>query len=95
MRGVISHVFCKDQREGFQSVAHLVKGRLCRNQALAVPSCVLPLLGFNGGQLLGGGCHFLSQPAVGGSSRLQGLKEQQHACAPFVFLHFLLLLFRS
>lgn len=70
---ILIHTLNSTRELILQPVAHLVKGRLRRDQALAVPSSVLPLLCFNGRELLGGGGHFLSQAAIGGSSRLQGL----------------------
>lgn len=55
---------------------YLVKCRFRRDQALAVPSGVLPLLGLNGRQLLSRRRHLLPQAAVGRPSRLQGLGEE-------------------
>lgn len=56
-----------------EQLAHLVEGRLCGDQALAVSPGVLFLLGLDGREFLGARFDLLPESTVGGPSRLKCL----------------------
>lgn len=59
-------------------IVYLVKGSLCRNQALAVSSGILGLLCLHGRQLFRAGCDFFPQTPVGSASHFEGLEDSMH-----------------